>query len=186
MNLPESAMLAGLIRTPIASPFQQPQKSHPRAKCRAHPHAQTWLHYGRANGRRHGVRANIGPKPKASPQDNWAMDSILRELELVIDRDQYDNGGLRIYTTIDGPLQNVAEASLRKRLHQIESIPGFPHKPMKAHRLEDSDNGAPIWKAPRLPSTAGPAAFEASQEVGTTRAASSIGPCWGAARSAPP
>ena len=60
------------------------------------------------------------------------MDSILRELELVIDRDQFDNGGLKIYTTIDGALQSVAEGSLQRRLQQIESLPGFPHKPMKA------------------------------------------------------
>ena len=45
--------------------------------------------------------------------------------------------GLRIYTTIDGALQSVAEGSLQRRLQQVESSPGFPHKPMKAYAPED-------------------------------------------------
>ena len=65
------------------------------------------------------------------------MDAILRELELVIDRDRFDNGGLKIYTTIDGELQGVAEESLRDRLTQIESLPGFPHRPMKVYSTAD-------------------------------------------------
>ncbi len=144
MNLPESAMLAGLIRSPNRfSPFNNIKKAvRERNAVLARMRklgfiAEEQMVAAMASAPR------IGTKPKASPQDNWAMDSILRELELVIDRDQFDNGGLRIYTTINGPLQNIAEASLRKRLQQIESLPGFPHKPMKAYRPEDSEDGAP-------------------------------------------
>jgi penicillin-binding protein 1A len=144
MNLPESAMLAGLIRSPNRfSPFNNLKKAIRERNAVLTRMRKLGFITEQQMVAAMASTPNIGPKPKASPQDNWAMDSILRELELVIDRDQFDNGGLRIYTTIDGPLQNVAEASLRKRLRQIESIPGFPHKPMKAYRLEDSEDGAP-------------------------------------------
>jgi penicillin-binding protein 1A len=144
MNLPESAMLAGLIRSPNRfSPFNNIKKAvRERNAVLARMRKLGFISEEQMVAAMASA-PRIGTKPKASPQDNWAMDSILRELELVIDRDQFDNGGLRIYTTINGPLQNIAEASLRKRLQQIESLPGFPHKPMKAYRPEDSEDGAP-------------------------------------------
>lgn len=144
MNLPESATLAGLIRSPNRfSPFNNIKKAvRERNAVLARMRKLGFITEEQMVAAM-ASDPKIGTKPKASPQDNWAMDSILRELELVIDRDQFDNGGLRIYTTIDGPLQNIAEASLRKRLQQIESLPGFPHKPMKAYRPEDSEDGAP-------------------------------------------
>ncbi|HEU4678141.1 MAG TPA: PBP1A family penicillin-binding protein [Terrimicrobiaceae bacterium] len=144
INLPESAMLAGLIRSPNRfSPFNNIKKAvRERNAVLARMRKLGFITEEQMVAAMASA-PKIGTKPKASPQDNWAMDSILRELELVIDRDQFDNGGLRIYTTIDGPLQNIAEASLRKRLQQIESLPGFPHKPMRAYRPEDSEDGAP-------------------------------------------
>jgi penicillin-binding protein 1A len=144
MNLPEAAMLAGLIRSPNRfSPFNNLKKAIRERNAVLARMRKLGFITEEQMVAAIASTPKIGPKPKASPQDNWAMDSILRELELVIDRDQFDNGGLRIYTTIDGPLQNVAEASLRKRLQQIESLPGFPHKPMKAYRPEDTEDGAP-------------------------------------------
>ena len=156
MNLPESAMLAGIIRSPNRfSPFKNLKKAVAREKRGSCADAQARFHHGEADGRCHRPpRPRSRKSDRASPQDNWAMDSILRELELVIDRDQFDNGGLRIYTTIDGPLQGVAEGSLQRRLQQIESLPGFPHKPMKAFSSERPRRRrcGPIWKARRSPS----------------------------------
>ena len=132
MDLPEAAMLAGLIRSPNRfSPFNDLEKSERER--------DTVLQRMRdldfiTEDQRDSALASIPkipPKPRSAPQENWAMDSILRELELVIDRDPFDNGGLKIFTTIDGALQNTAEASVRNRLDQIETWPGFSHKPMK-------------------------------------------------------
>ena len=36
-----------------------------------------------------------------STQENYAMDMIMRELETLLDDEQQDQGGLKIYTTID-------------------------------------------------------------------------------------
>jgi len=144
MNLAESAMLAGLIRSPNRfSPFNNLKKAmRERNAVLARMRRLDFITEQQMVAAMASI-PKIGPKPKASPQDNWAMDSILRELELVIDRDQFDNGGLRIYTTIDGALQNVAEASLRRRLQRVESLPGFPHNPMKAYSAKDSEDAAP-------------------------------------------
>ena len=58
------------------------------------------------------------------------MDAILRELELVLEPGQMNEGGLKIYTTIDGPLQAASERAVRDRLQAVEAQPGYPHKPM--------------------------------------------------------
>ncbi len=149
MNLPEAAMLAGLVRSPNRfSPFNNLKKAvRERNAVLARMRKLDFINEKQM------VAAiastpKIAQKRRASPQDNWAMDTILRELELVIDRDQFDNGGLKIYTTIDGALQSVAEGSLQRRLQQIESLPGFPHKPMKAFSSETSKAKMPrrIWR----------------------------------------
>jgi penicillin-binding protein 1A len=141
MNLPESAMLAGIIRSPNRfSPFTNLKKAVAQRNA-----VLTRMRKLDFITEKQMVAAmtstpKIAPKRPASPQENWAMDSILRELELVIDRDQFDNGGLGIYTTIDGPLQSAAEESLKRRLQQIESQPGFPHKPMKVYSAKDLED----------------------------------------------
>jgi penicillin-binding protein 1A len=138
MNLPEAAMLAGLIRSPNRfSPFNNLKKAVRERNAVLKRMRKLDFISEQQMVAAMASTPKIAPKRKASPQDNWAMDSILRELELVIDRDQFDNGGLKIYTTIDGALQNVAEASLRRRLQQIESLPGFSHKPMRAFSAEE-------------------------------------------------
>jgi penicillin-binding protein 1A len=138
LNLPEAAMLAGLIRSPNRfSPFNNLKKAvRERNAVLARMHKLDFITEQQMAAAATSV-PKIASKRPASPQDNWAMDAILRELELVIDRDRFDNGGLKIYTTIDGELQGVAEESLRDRLTQIESLPGFPHRPMKVYSTAD-------------------------------------------------
>ena len=127
MNLPESAMLAGLIRSPNRfSPFNNLKKA-----VRERNAVLTRMRKLGFITEQQMVTAMASTPEHRCETKGLAARELgdgfhLRELELVIDRDQFDNGGLRIYTTIDGALQNVAEASLRKRLLQIESLPGFP------------------------------------------------------------
>jgi len=138
MNLPEAAMLAGLIRSPNRfSPLNDlPKSLRERDTVLGRMRKLDFITDAELASALAFTPA-IPARTRSAPQENWAMDSILRELELVIDRDPFDNGGLQIYTTIDGDLQNTAEASVRRRLEQVESWPGFPHKPMKAFSVAD-------------------------------------------------
>jgi penicillin-binding protein 1A len=139
MNLAEAALLAGLIRSPNRfSPFNDLQKSLRERDAVLQGMRQLDFITDTQLAGALAFTPPIPPKPLNAPQENWAMDSILHELELVIDRDPFDNGGLKIYTTIDGTLQNIAETSVRRRLDQVESLPGFPHKPMKEFSTQDA------------------------------------------------
>jgi penicillin-binding protein 1A len=138
MNLPEAAMLAGLIRSPNRfSPFTSMEKAVRERNTVLARMAQLKFITEAERDAALASEPEIAPKKRSAPQENWAMDSILRELDLVIDRTPFDEGGLKIYTTIDSALQDAAEAGVRKRLEQIEALPGYPHRTMKTYSAAD-------------------------------------------------
>lgn len=138
LSLPEAAMLAGLIRSPNRfSPFNNPKGAiRERDTVLRQMYNQDLISREKRDYAL-AFKPVIAPRPRSVPQDNWAMDSILRELDLVIDPDQYEDGGLKIYTTIDASLQNVAEKSVQRRIESIEARPGYPHRPMKSFSAAD-------------------------------------------------
>jgi penicillin-binding protein 1A len=128
LDLGESAMLAGLIRSPNRlSPF----RSYRRALVERDAVLKRMRDLGFITPSQHtaavAARPRIAPRPRATPQENWAMDAILRELDLVLDRVHLETGGLRITTTINPRLQRAAEQSLSRRLSEAERLPGFTH-----------------------------------------------------------
>ncbi len=150
LNLPEAATLAGLIRSPNRfSPLNNPEGSIRERNTVL----GRMLDLGFITQSEHDEAAASPliamPRTKTSPEDNWAMDAILRELELVLNEGQIDGGGLKIYTTIDGPLQRAAEESVAARLVQVEAQPGYPHKPAAQYDASvlDSEKSAPYLQA---------------------------------------
>ncbi|HEY5036000.1 MAG TPA: transglycosylase domain-containing protein, partial [Chthoniobacterales bacterium] len=132
LDLSEAAVLAGLIRSPNRfSPLKNPQgaivqrntvldrmrelnkitaaqeAAAKREKLNSHPHRLTLI------------------------QENYAMDAVQRDLNLLLTQDQIDNGGLFIYTTLDPVVQKAASAVLDSQLTKIEHEPGF-HHPLKS------------------------------------------------------
>ena len=150
LNLPESATLAGLIRSPNRfSPLNNPEGSLRERNTVLGRMRDlgfiTTLQYDEAAA----SPLLAMPRIKTSPEDNWAMDTILRELELVLESGQMNEGGLKIYTTIDGPLQAAAEQAVRDRLKAVEAQPGYPHKPMSHFEgaILDGEKSAPYLQA---------------------------------------
>jgi penicillin-binding protein 1A len=150
LNLQEGATLAGLIRSPNRfSPLNNPEGSIRERNIVL----GRMLDLGFVTQSEHDEAAASPliamPRTRTWPEDNWAMDAILRELELVLDDGQMDGGGLKIYTTIDGPLQRAAEESVAARLVQAESQPGYPHKPAANFdkAVLDAEKSAPYLQA---------------------------------------
>ncbi len=138
MNLPEAAMLAGLIRSPNRfSPFNDLKAAVRERNTVLGRMQQLDLITKEQMDAAIASEPDVVPKATSAPQNNWAMDSIQHELDLVIDKDQQEQGGLKIYTALDGNLQAAAEESVRKRLDQVEATSNYPHKPMKAFSAED-------------------------------------------------
>ncbi|MFM8365730.1 MAG: transglycosylase domain-containing protein [Verrucomicrobiota bacterium] len=150
LDLQESATLAGLIRSPNRfSPLNNPEGSIRERNTVL----GRMLDLGLITRLQHDEAAASPllamPRTNSSPENNWAMDAILRELELVLDDGQMSGGGLKIYTTIDGPLQRAAEAAVSGRLLQVEALPTYPHKPIGefAGQKLDGEKSAPYLEA---------------------------------------
>src|SRR6059036_3172823 len=132
LNLPEAALLAGLIRSPNRfSPLKNPQGAAvQRNVVLDRMVALKTLSPTEADEAK---KAKITSRPKRLPfiQENYAMDAVQRDLNLLLTQDQIDNGGLSIYTTLDSAVQNAAQQALETQLTKIEHQSNF-HHPLKA------------------------------------------------------
>lgn len=153
LSLHEAATLAGLIRSPNRySPFNNPQGSvRERNTVLKRMHDIGLITLAQKN-ESSSLPLVTTSKSRMSAEDNWAMDAILRDLEMVLEPGQLDGGGLKIYTTIDGALQRAAEQSVERRLLEVESQAGYPHKPAAAYasQLLDAEKSAPYLQAAAL------------------------------------
>src|SRR5213596_2721693 len=133
LNLPEAALLAGLIRSPNRfSPLKNPEGA--KAQRNAVLDRMVALKKLSPADAEAARRAKITPHPRRMPfvQENYAMDAVQRHLNLILTQDQIDNGGLSIYTTLDPSVQNAAQDALETQLAKIEHQSNF-HHPVKAN-----------------------------------------------------
>jgi penicillin-binding protein 1A len=128
LTLGESAMIAGIIRAPTYfSPFRNLKG--------ALKERDTVLDRMVKLERIKPAEAKVA---KAAPialakrhqlgtQENYAMDMVQRELDLLLTDDQQAQGGFKIYTTVDPELQKAAQLAVDAQLRKIEARPGYEH-----------------------------------------------------------
>ena len=140
LNLPEAALLAGLIRGPNRfSPLKNPEGA--AIQRNAVLDRMVELKGISAAQAEPAKIAKVTSHPKRLPliQENYAMDAVQRDLNLLLTQDQIDNGGLFIYTTVDPVVQNAAQQALETQLTKIERQRNF-HHPIKA-TYQPPENG---------------------------------------------
>src|SRR5947199_646224 len=142
LNLSEAALLAGLIRSPNRfSPLKNPEGA--AMQRNAVLDRMVALKKITPAEAEEAKRTKIVTHPKRLPQiqENYAMDAVQRDLNLLLTQDQIDNGGLSIYTTLDSAVQNAAQQALETQLTKIEHQSNF-HHPLKAsYRPPESGEG---------------------------------------------
>src|SRR3989454_9742494 len=142
LNLPEAALLAGLIRSPNRfSPLKNPEGAAMQRNAVLDRMVQ--LKKLSPEQAEPAKMAKITPHPRhlSFIQENYAMDAVQRDLNLLLTQDQIDNGGLFIYTTLDPAVQNAAQQALETQLTKIEHQSNF-HHPLKAsYRPPESGEG---------------------------------------------
>jgi len=143
LTLSEAAILAGLIRSPNRlSPLKDSATAlAERNQVLARMEELAMITPAEAAA----ARAESVPAGKQQPprvQANYAMDAIMRDLEILIPKSTLDQGGLKIYTTIDRRLQLLAETALEARLAAMESEKGWPHPTRAASLAAVKEPGA--------------------------------------------
>src|ERR1700736_2450905 len=133
LNLSEAALLAGLVRSPNRfSPLKNPEGAALQRNAVLDRMAELKkISAGQAEEAKL-ARVNTHPKRLLQVQENYAMDAVQRDLNLLLTQDQIDNGGLYIYTTLDPAGENAAQLALETQLTKIEHQPNF-HHPLKAN-----------------------------------------------------
>jgi penicillin-binding protein 1A len=133
LNLSEAAILAGLIRSPNRfSPLRNPEG----AAIQRDTVLDRLVELKKISvvQAQEAKATKVTSHPKRMPliQENYAMDAVQRDLNLLLTPDQIDQGGLFIYTTLDPTVQNAATQALETQLSKIEHQSGFKH-PVKAN-----------------------------------------------------
>src|SRR5881394_1386993 len=140
LNLSEAALLAGLIRSPNRfSPLKNPEGA--AMQRNAVLDRMVSLKKITAAEAEQAKLAKIVTRPKRMQQiqENYAMDAVQRDLNLLLTQDQIDNGGMSIYTTLDPSVQNAAQDALETQLTKIEHQSNL-HHPLKAN-YKPPENG---------------------------------------------
>ena len=144
LDLSESAVLAGLIRSPNRfSPLKNPEGAVIQRNMVLDRMRE--LKKISLAQEEQAKREKIASHPRRLTliQENYAMDAVQRDLNLLLTPDQIDNGGLFIYTTLDPVVQNSATDAIEKQLTKIERQPGFHHPLKSQYRpLETGDDNA--------------------------------------------
>src|SRR6476660_2144260 len=139
LDLSDSALLAGLIRSPNRfSPLKNPEGA--AVQRDAVLDRMVALKKITPSQAEQAKKTKIVTHPKRMPQiqENYAMDAVQRALSLILTQDQMDDGGLSIYTTLDPSVQNSAQAALETQLSKIERQSNFRH-PIKAEYKPPED-----------------------------------------------
>jgi penicillin-binding protein 1A len=133
LDLPEAALLAGLIRSPNRfSPLKNPEGAAVERNAVLDRMVEVKKISAIDANRAKQAKVNAHPKRLLQIQENYAMDAVQRDLNLILTQDQIDNGGLFIYTTLDPKVQDAAQQALEAQLTKIERQGNFNH-PVKAN-----------------------------------------------------
>ncbi len=127
LTLNQAAMLVALIRSPARySPYKNIHRAQAQrdevldrmVELRMMPKAE-------ADQAKH-ESLGLAKKPPGA-QENYAMDTIRREVDLLLNSDQMEEGGLKVYTTIDPMMQKAGQEAVDTQLTRVEQKPGYKH-----------------------------------------------------------
>ena len=144
LSLPEAALIAGLIRSPNRfSPLKNPEGAANERNAVLDRMVELKKIPAAEASQAKQAKVNAHPRRLLQIQENYAMDAVQRDLNLILTQDQIDNGGMFIYTTLDPKVQDAAQAALETQLTKIEHQSNFNH-PVKAnyHPPENGEDSA--------------------------------------------
>ena len=143
LNLSESGMLVGLIRSPNRfSPFRNLKGAYAQRDAVLNRMVDLKM-ITRAEADA-ALKSKVAVSSKRAPaiQENYAMAAVLNELDVLLSDDQIDEGGLKIYTTIDPQLQKAAASTVESQLRKIEQRTGYAHPTRAQFAAQSHDENA--------------------------------------------
>lgn len=140
LDLSESALLAGIVRGPDAyNPFRSMEKAvRERNTTLARMVAAGEITQQQADGAME-QQIKVRPKARRQSRESYAMNVIRRDLDIILEREDIQLGGLQITTTIDLRVQEAAETALDERLVEVEKMSGYRHQTRASWKAADPE-----------------------------------------------
>ena len=147
LTLSQSALLAGIVRGPDSfNPFRSMEAATRernttlermvKAKVISHAEAEAAKL----------EPMEVRPKWRREARESYAMDAIRRDLEIILEKEDIELGGLEIITTIDLRVQQKGEEALEKKLSEVERYSGYSHPTRAAwQKLNENERGEPRY-----------------------------------------
>jgi penicillin-binding protein 1A len=126
LNLAQCALLAGMISSPNASSPWKDINAAKAARDRALVKMVKAEYITQAEADK-AQKAPLALRPRPDFGGGFATSEVRRQLETILDPTEIQEGGLKIFTTIDSKLQSVAENALAARITEIEKAKGETH-----------------------------------------------------------
>lgn len=129
LTLSQSALLAGIVRGPDSfNPFRS-MEAATRERNTTLDRMVTAGVITQAEADAAKLEPiEVRPEWRREAQESYAMDAIRRDLEVILEKENIELGGLNITTTIDLRIQQKGEEALDKRLREVERLSGYPHQ----------------------------------------------------------
>ncbi len=140
LTLSQSALLAGIVRGPDSyNPF-----SSMEAATRERGTTLDRMVVAGAISKSEADAAKlepieVRPKWRREAKESYAMLAISRDLEVILEKENIELGGLEVTTTIDLRIQHKGEEALDKKLREVERYSGYPHQTRSAWKAIAED-----------------------------------------------
>lgn len=150
LNLSEAAMIAGIIRSPVRfSPFRNYEGALKERDDVLKRMVETKMITPEEEIAARYADIALHAQPAFQSQGGYALDAVRRDLDLILEQQEIEDGGLQVFTTLNKDLQDAAEGAVEKRLSAVEKQRGYAH-PKKADFDRTWDGAQEISSTPYL------------------------------------
>ncbi len=141
LTLSQSALLAGIVRGPDSfNPFRS-MEAATRERGTTLDRMVTAGVINKAEADAAKLEAiEVRPQWRREARESYAMLAIRHDLEVILEQENIDLGGLNITTTIDLRIQHKGEEALDKKLREVERMSGYSHQTRTAWRALPLEN----------------------------------------------
>lgn len=144
LTLDESALLAGIIRGPNKfSPYRNVEGAMIQRDVVLDRMVEKNRLSAPEAARAKSQPTAIKPPPRSASQETYALEAVRNELDSLLDAEEIEDGGLKVFTNINVTLQKAAEASVEVRLGALEKQAGYPHQTRRQYQAMAHEGSGP-------------------------------------------
>ncbi len=141
LTLSQAALLAGIVRGPDSfNPFRSMEAATRERGTTLNRMVTAGVITQTEADAAKAEPIEVRPKWRRETEESYAMDAIRHDLEVILEKENIELGGLNITTTIDLRIQQKGEEALDKKLREVERISGYPHQTRTAWREIPQEN----------------------------------------------